>query len=812
MKLLFELKYTLRLLQKNIWHSILCAVIVAMCIAISWTAISVFYHAELKPVPFADATRWVAIETVDKEISADAIQSQDEFLHQYVEENLDGFEHIGGYVFQAASLNVDSLSQRVNRLSVDPNLFDATGILPALGRSFTRQDRESPNQHIAIISYDIWINTFASTQNIIGEQIFIDNQAHTIVGVMGENSHVIADFDVYTPFLPHIALQPGDSSTLVSTIGKLLPGVSRSSVDLELTNLLDGLREQYPEFYSQSLEARLVPLNDLFKVSGGNDWLFATFGLIVFTMTALGCISIGNLLIARVLERQQEFALRNALGSSRTRLMRQSLLESFLICLVGSIVGFALSFLAGFGMVQLLDEAEYGRNIGTLPVDLSPSLLPIEFLFLGTLILGVWLACGIVPAFRASRQDPATALSGSSIGSLNTGSFSATKILVGFQIVCTCFALVVCAGGIYGIALTRTTDFGFSTDTIITANIDLPAERFDHNARLSFLDSMSTELENSPSIQAHAFSSNVPGSFPSIIEFSTADTLQGRNDQLQLSRIIQVTPAYFPTLGIDIVSGRNFVIEDNTSSLPVALVNAELAERLWPNESALGKQIQLDPENSNRTITVVGTVTGVSAVNAANRILASIYLPISQDSPSSLRLLARTTASAEQANAEVTAAAINVDRSVPPYRQLTMEQFLTSAEANNILVRNSFITISIAALIMAITGIYGVVSRSILIRVREIGVRRALGSTNWRIIRLFLKHSTSFLVAGCLLGGLPATAILAALIAEIDGAIRIILPVFFLVISGLALFILLATYIPTRNAIALEPGDALRHE
>ncbi len=810
MSLWFELKYTLRLLIKNSWHSLLSAVIVALCIAITWTAVSSYYHTQIKPLPFTDAEQWYAIEEFDRVIDADPTHRLDAYTHQLFSSNIDDFEVLGGYAYQPAALTVEGLSERVHRVAVSPELLQATGIFPAIGSGFSSDDRLAGANSVAVISYDLWVNTFAADEQILDRQIVIDGQAHSIVGVLGQNDHLVAAFDVYTPLSLSAVTQPSDTNLQVGTIGKLNPNTSLADVNVAIASLVSSLRSQYPEYYSENYEAWLTPLNEVFRfnVSPGVN---AILGFVVITMTALGCISIGNLFTARMLERGQEFALRNALGSSKYRLLRQSLLESFAVCLIGSIVGVGLSYLASFGLAQMGEQIYNSGALGSVPVDLISGTALIEFVFLLFLIVAIWLLSGLIPALKVARKDPSEVLSGSSSGALSSGSARSTTILVSLQIICTCFALIVCAGGIYAVALTRTIDYGFETEDIITASLDFPTANSTHNDKLLYMNELQAEVEALPTVETLAFSSQLPGSMAGGLDYRTEE-MPDSNDQFQQIPVVAISPNYLSTLDIELTTGRSFDSNDNDTSLPVALIDTELAQSLWPDETALGKRIQIDPRNTATWVTVVGITSGITPAMSANRPQPIVYLPLAQSSISQLHLLARTNGTPTIVSTQLKQAATNVDRGIPLYRTFTMAEHLDSLEANLLLLRNIFATISLASLIMAITGIYGVVSRSILQRVREIGVRRAMGSSNWKVIRLFLRKTATYLGIGSVVGGGPAILALVALIDGDEGVLTVVPPIYIAVCFGLAMFIALATYLPTRRAISLEPGDALRYE
>ncbi|MCG8415664.1 MAG: FtsX-like permease family protein, partial [Pseudomonadales bacterium] len=647
-------------------------------------------------------------------------------------------------------------------------------------------------------------------EQILDQQIVIDGQAHSIVGVLGQNDHLVAAFDVYTPLSLSAVTQPGDTNLQVGTIGKLSPNTSIADVNVAIASLVSSLKSQYPEYYSENYEAWLTPLNEVFRfnVSPGVN---AILGFVVITMTALGCISIGNLFTARMLERGQEFALRNALGSSKYRLLRQSLLESFAVCLIGSIVGAGLSYLASFGLAQMGEQIYNSGALGSVPVEFASGALLIDFVFLLFLIVAIWLLSGLIPALKVARKDPSEVLSGSSSGALSSGSAKSTTILVSLQIICTCFALIVCAGGIYGVALTRTMDYGFETEEIITATLDFPVSSYTHNDKLLYMNELQTEVESLSTIDALAFSNHLPGTTSGETDYRTEE-MSSLNDQFQQVPVVAISTNYLRTLDIDLIAGRNFDSNDDSSSLPVALIDAGLAESLWPGETVLGKRIQIDPDNTATWVTVVGVTSRVAPAMSANRPRPIVYLPLAQSAINQLHLLTRTSGAPTNISTQLKQAAANVDRGIPLYRTFTMTEHLDSLEANLLLLRNIFATISLAALIMAITGIYGVVSRSILQRVREIGVRRAMGSSNWKVIRLFLKKTATYLGIGSVIGGGPAILALVALIDGDEGVLTVIPPIYIAVCFGLAVFIALATYFPTRRAISMEPGDALRYE
>jgi len=457
-------------------------------------------------------------------------------------------------------------------------------------------------------------------------------------------------------------------------------------------------------------------------------------------------------------------------------------------------------------------EASFLGVDAPLPLDDTARGHPLQYLFVGMLTVAIWILSSLLPAWKIARQDVSEVLSGSGKGSVQIGNFTTTKLIVGLQIVCTCFLLVVCGALLYAMVEIVHTDYGVLKKGILTAKLDLPANRFDANQRWRYVSELEQELHQLSVVDAVAISDYLPGMAVDENEYTVRGLELEANGQYPISPFVSINTDYLSTLEIDIIEGRNFNSSDDKSSLLVALIDRDLAAKFWPDDSALGKQIQFDPQNTASWLTVVGVTANVVANWPAISSLPIVYRPLAQAAFSKLQLSIKVRGQPLDAVAEVKRAATRIDREIPLYRFLTMEEHLYSLEASADLFGNVFTGISFATLVMAISGIYGIISRSVLQRITEIGIRRALGSNNSKIIWLYLRGALVYLVIGCLVGGGSALLVTGAIFSSLQAGLGAVPLIYFIVCAGLAGLVAIATYLPVRKAIALEPGEALHYE
>jgi ABC-type antimicrobial peptide transport system permease subunit len=513
--------------------------------------------------------------------------------------------------------------------------------------------------------------------------------------------------------------------------------------------------------------------------------------------------------MSRLLERSRELALRSALGASRFRLLWQCLFETSFIVFAGLIAGLGLTAIAVHWTGGLTEVAvQILAQAPTRTLSMGPSDV-----FAGIVIAAaVWLLSTLIPAWRIAKQDAASALAGSGKGVSGSATSRSVRALVGIQIIISCLVLVLCANMVIAARDELHKPMGLTTNTaqlIVSTIATVFGERYsDSSERLHYWDELTAAITSGLSDAQVAYSADVPteaSSYPALIEHQEGTSRRGT---LMLP-VTSVSEDYFKMLGINLLSGRLFDSTDTAASLHIAVIDEVTAKRYWPDGNVLGRRLQLNPAEQGPWLTIVGVVSSVS--RPSRRDDGLIYQPLQQVAPKQFHVLIKTSTTSVDNRAALRAAAFAVDRDLPLNNLQALDRYL---DATNIALASLvpiFSVIAVITAILAASSLFGLISRSVVQRTQEIGVRRALGATQWQATTVFLRQGALYLCLG-VIGtgfGILVTKLLSALIPTILAHVASVTTGVFVFIT---VVILAASYLPTRRAVQLEPGDALRYE
>ena len=813
MNLAFETKHAITQLKNNIGHTAMCVVIVGLVIGISWTAFSLYYYMLLRPAPFTDIDRWYGIVISEQGREAGEINNTiDVHTYQKIAAEVKEFEVMGGIVPSSKTLRIADTAMQVNAAEITPRLFGATGIAPMPGRGFSADDSGDAIQPPVIISHSLWNTYFNGEEEQLGRAIYINGLSYTVAGVMPEYTHIIAPFDVYLPLTLDTITASRQLDTPILAFGKLAPTADLSAVGAQIERLAAEATRLYPEVFAEHRALWLEPLQQFINAPNETaSIIFSTFGIAAAVITLLGCVNVANLLVARTLERTQEYSLRSAVGSTFGGIVVRSLIDSFVICLLGTALGVVLSYLGAAYLLYMGQQSFLGLD-SVLPQSLDPVTTSIDFYLLIGLFVSVWLLSSVLPVWLVTKQEPAMVLAGATKGSGQNPRFLFSRIVVSVQTICSCFLLVVCGVLIYAMSQFISNDYGFDSKNYWTARVNLPDTKFSTQQRLRYMESLRDELSARNEFTAAGFTTHLPGMSTRRTTVAVSDRGTNTGAQAPWLPIAGIDREYLPALNVNIIEGRNFDANDGAESLPVAILDERAARFLWPNESPLGKRIQIGANNNGPWLTVVGVSQHVVADWPAAFSRSLIYQPLSQANFQQLQLVVKISNDGVEALPLLRDIASKTDRDTALHRVMSMDEHLYVLGAGAAMFSDMFLTIALATLALAVTGIYGVVSSSVLQRVTEIGVRRALGSSSLTILWLYLRRALGQVLIGCVLGGI--FSILAGqAIANFLSSDSAALPLIYLFVClGLTLFVAIATFFPVRKAIHLEPGDALRYE
>jgi len=808
----FELRYALRLITKNMGHSLLCVVIVALSLAISLVVFSLSYNTALKPYAFADSEDWAYIHSMNTQRNTtDSVDSINLFSYQAMQDNLTSFREFGAIrTAGKARLNYGDTTQRVSAVEISPNLAQSAGFVPQLGRNLELSDGERGAEMVVMLSHGIWQQYYNGASDIIGQQTNLDETPHTIIGVLPKDMSFPFGNSIWVPLRVPTVSQPEGQLSITPT-GILAEGSNLQSANVEIEALFSRLRLENQEYYGNYTSAEAIPLRQLFLENLSVVGYAMALATIVIVL--LACLNVSNLLITRAMERREEFAIRNAVGSTRWQLARQGLLESLLICVLGSVVGLVLTDFS-FTYINYVGNVLSAQIPGGLP---SRWLFDLDFTiaFVGILITAlIWLASSAIPVLRITKSNSSDGIGSTAHSTTDRSSNRITRILVGGEVITSCFLLVISGLLITTIVGMVNMDYGVRQQGLMVANIELPRHFDNARERHSFIEALQEEMRSNAAISDLAVSTDLPTQFGRGSAYSLSDRDSAQNDSDLMQYIAVVSENYFEILDVPILEGRRFDGGDTASSLPVVIIDNTFAESLWSGESPLGKLVSLD-EIGDMQFTIVG-VSGTIKQNlpvAGRDRISTFYLPSSQLLPrNTLSVIASSSLNVSDFEDSLRESIARIDREVAVYNTNSMESHLSNAAVYFRMLGDIFLAIALTTLILAGSGIFGVISRSVTQRTKEIGIRRALGSSVTRIKWIYLKQGLIYLFLGLVLGGGAALLVGSALTTFFSDLMQFTAGVFILVSTIIGGLILAASYLPTRQAVAMEPGEALHHD
>lgn len=809
MNLWFDLKYAWRLLRKSWGYSLMCASVVALSVGLAVWTYTLAYSLLWRPLPFPASERWYSVQVAAKGNPAAARPSVDAYTYQEILKQSRSANHLGGFSNGVAVLSEGQASTSLRTAAISPRLLAATGVKPHLGRTFHETEGQAEAAPVAILSYDTWQSYFAGDRAVVGKTARIDAAPVQIVGVMPKGFYAFQDFEMWVPLQIPVLARPSDSTVKIAPFVALGADQSASSIVNEMRAAVARVNSDYPSVFNSARLVTLIPAPKMYTHSDAP--ILGMLGFMSAAVLLLGCMNISMVFLARLLERSRELALRTALGSSRARLLRQSLLETALVVVVGLVAGFAL---AAVGVGWARGVAGFLAQIqATGRPPYLPELRPSDFLVAMVFAAVIWLLSTLIPAWRISRQDAAVVLAGSGKGATMGRNNKGVLLLVGLQVAVSCLVLVICANIVMAVNDEVNRPAGLNTSGVMLSTAPTVfSERYSEPAqRLRYWDDFAAAIRSRiPGAEA-AFATAAPTKpvrIPAAIE-----TRQGNEKEGALTLPVSaVSENYFSLLGLTLRSGRFFDNTDNSESLPVAIVDEHLAARFWPDQDVVGKRVQLNPSDNGRWLTIVGVVSAVASRPYERDDVGVLYQPLRQTVPAAFQLLVKLPNEATaDARAALRAAAFGIDRDLPLHNLQTLEDYLAALWMNYRALVPIIVAVSLITALLAASGLFGLLSRSVAQRTQEVGIRRALGATPWRATSMFARQGAVYLMV--------AVVSVALGVMMMPGLSAVITNIFDHVVLGtlgvvllMAGVIFIASYLPTRRAVALEPGDALRHD
>jgi putative ABC transport system permease protein len=703
------------------------------------------------------------------------------------------------------NLTGDGEPLRIQGAAVSASFFSVLRIDPVLGRLFTAEEDRPGATRVVALSYRLWTSRFGEDPQILGKTIRLDGESYTVLGVMPPTFHFPdPDDDVWIPLALGPAELANHGSHNLLVIARLKDGVSLTQAQTELTGIAEALTAQYPST-NTGVGVNLVPLHEqvVGDVKPALLILLAATGFILLIV----CANVANMLLARAAGRRRELAIRLALGAGRSRVVRQLLTESVLLALVGGVLALALAY-AGVEALRTISPPGLPR---VTEIGVKGSALAFSIVI--SALTG--LVFGIAPALQVSRQDLHGSLKEGGRDSAPGSRAGMRELLVAVEIALGVVVLVGAGLLLRSFVRLGEVRLGFQPQNVLTQSVLLRGANYATvSQRAAFYQRAIQRIESLPGVKSVAAVSSIP-----LINARNRAgfTIEGRAPlapgQLPFAVYRIVTPGYFHTMQIGLLSGRDFSWTDIPETQQVIIINQAMASAYWPNEDALGKRIKLGSLDSHVPwLTVAGIAEDVREFDPITRPLPTLYLPAPQSQRSLEYLVVRASQDPLSLAPAVRNSIWEIDKYLPVSLVRSMESVQGASTAThqfNAILMSLFACLG---LVLATTGVYGVTAYSVSQRTHEIGVRMALGARGRDILMLVIRQGLAPLLIGIatgLAGAGVATRLLKTLLFEISATDPVTFASTPLLLAAVAL---LACWIPARRATKVDPLTALRHD
>ena len=800
-----DVRYAIRNLIKRPAFTLIAAVTLALGIGANTAIFSSVYALLLKPLPFPELNRVVAVwdSYPSRGVKRNEV-SMANYLDWRAQNN--SFEQLALYRWWSANLTGIDPPERIQGFMITANFLDALGVKPVMGRNFIEEENQPGKGAVAIITHNLWQRRFGGDPNILGTSITLSGNAYTIVGVMPEKFAYPSNAEVYAP----IAMTPqavgNRQFNSYYVVGRLKPGASVQSAQADIDNITVRLEQQYPQTNTGSRASVFPIVADTVRKYELGLWMgMAAVGFVLL----IACANVANLMLARASGRQKEIALRAALGASRWRIIRQLLTESSIVALLGGALGILV---AVWGIDALRaanpgDAAKFAPGWNQLGINLTVLVFTVALSLLSGLLFG------LAPALQVSKPNLNDALKENSRQSSGR-SHRLRSSLVVFEFALS-LVLLVGAGLFFRSFVTLfKTDPGFNPDNVVTMNLILSATKYKEEPQtVAFYNDLVQRVKAEPGVQSAAAVNYLPlggsNSSDAYLVEGEAEPAPGNEN---IGRYRVCTPDYFTTMQIPLLKGRAFTDQDKAGVPLVVIVNETLARKHWPGQDAIGKRIRFQaPIDKAPWMEVVGVIKDVKH-ELTLEVTPEYYLPHAQDVWRGMVVVARTTVDPASLAGAIRQDVWAIDKDQPVFDVRTMQEVRSLSvglQQFNSLMIGIFAGV---ALLLAAIGIYGVMAFAVTQRTREIGIRMALGARKTDVLRMIVVNGMKLAVIGLVIG-LVASWALTRFISGLLFGVEPTDPLTFSVVSACLLAAaFLACYLPARRATKVDPLEALRYE
>jgi putative ABC transport system permease protein len=802
-----DLRPALRFIRTHPGFSGLVVICLALGIGFNSAIFSVVNSAFFQPLPYKDAERLHFLFEITSGAGGELEQynaSYQNFLEWRAQSQ--AFERLEAMQGTFVNLTGGKQPERISCSFVTDGFFDLLGPRVILGRKFLPEESRPGGPLAVVLSHTLWQKRFGSDKGVLGRSLVLDGKSYRVVGVLEPRFYFLQETALWVPMVLNAADPPyGPNARYLTVLGRLLPQLSPAEAGSEMRTIAARLAQEHPAS-NRSWSVRVVSMRDSL-VGDLRLALIVLFAAVNFVLL-IACVNVNNLFLGRVVDQVDQIAIRSALGASRFQLLRVVVAESMLLASLGGALGIALAA----GGVRVLAR--------TGPADI-PVLREVHIDYTVLLFtLFISLLTGLGPGLLAAREGLRRDLHKDiKMGNLRSTEGIQARRLQNVLVVgeiALAFVLLVCAGlMIKSFQRLSGTSPGFDPEHVLMTQIALPEWKYqDLSDVRAFWRSLLPRIEALPGVVAVGITHALPVTEDTLTSnFEVENRVIASADESLKGHYRKVTPGFFKALKVPLIAGRFFTEQDDEEAPRVAVISAEMAHRFWPGMDPIGKRIRRPGKATNPWITIVGVAGNIQDEVPGSRFGNTFYIPFHQDPKSAnprVNLLVRTSVPPLSLTAGVRRAVLSVDPDQPISEVTTMESWVSSSLAKRRFSTFMLTLFALLGIVLAVIGIYGVLSYQVSRRKREIGLRMALGAETRNVVRLIVRQGMFLTTLGLGLG-LFLAFVLTRLFESLLYNVTATDPATFLATAtGLALTSLLATYLPARRAARVDPIVSLQ--
>lgn len=800
-----EIRQALGQLRHSLGFTALAVIILGLGLGVTLYMFTVVKAYMLTPLPYPQAERIMHIEHANP---LRGFNSMEVSLHDFVayRDAQQSFESLAAFYSATLNLSDNELPERFEGAYISPSAFETIKAAAHIGRALRDEDAAPGAAPVILLGYDAWLNRYNADPGIVGEQVRVNGIESTVIGIMPKGFRFPLQQEAWVPLKIDLAqLRRGEGQSL-EVFGKLKPGVTLPQARAEFENMAAALAAEFPE--NKDITTLMKPFQDEYVPREAKTIISAMFVSVLFVLL-IACANVANLILARTAARQKDIAVRAALGASRWRILVHVLTESVVLASLGAVIAY---FLADLGL-ELTDRAFGMANIQEpFWIDFTIDTKVLVFAAFAALFSGV--IAGLAPALRATRTDINEHLKEGAKGSGASASRLSRGLVIG-EIALSCILLVSSGLMIRSVVNMNDQPLGIENTNLLTGRVGLPEAQYpDGESQYRFFEELAVRLEADPDVIGATVGYSYPGIGAYTASYATRATADEEDRHLPFATYAGVLDNYAETLGIDIQRGRWFDARDSGESQPVAVIDQYFAKEAFGDTDPIGQQVQIGAGEGSEADwrTVIGVVNPIMLDEIDDPVRGRAFIPLAQAPVRFLTVAVHTRGDPLAFSQTLRETVQSLDKDIPVYWVRTLDDWIFAGNFTSRIVSSLFGVFAMIAVALAAAGIYGVLAYTVSQRTREIGVRRALGAVDGRILQMVLGQGMFQLAVGLGIGLLCAVGFARVLGVMLHG-VSPFDPATLLIVSATLFGVaLIASLLPAMRAMRVNPMEALRYE